>query len=272
MSEYIRACEQAAKAGGAILQQWRGKFDVREKGPADLVTEADLVSQEKIRELLLSQFPDHDFLGEEDGPLDENSPERDSEKDACQKDAAKSEFQWIVDPLDGTTNYVHGLPNYSVSVALRRSGKIVAGAVYDPSLDECYSAALGSGAWLNGNRIQTSSVTQMSQALLAASFPAFVSTDSPEIGDLTRVMPHCQAFRRLGSAALNLCYVAAGRLDGYWATSTKIWDIAAGVLMVSEAGGVVTSPDGSPLDLDRASFVTASCESLHAELREILGF
>ncbi len=267
MSEYIRACEQAAKAGGAVLQQWRGKFDVREKGPADLVTEADLASQKKIRELLLGQFPDHDFLGEEDDPLDANQGKRDSAQDS-----SKSEFQWIVDPLDGTTNYVHGLPNYSVSVALRQRGQIVAGAVYDPMLDECYSAAAGCGATLNGTRIHTSDVTQMSQALLAASFPAYVSTDSPEVGDLTRVIPHCQAFRRLGSAALNLCYVAAGRLDGYWATSTKIWDIAAGVLIVSEAGGVVTSPDGSPLDLDQARFVTASCDSLHRQLREILGY
>ena len=263
MSDYSRACEQAARAGGEVLQQWCGSFGVREKGPADLVTEADFASQKKIQGLLMSQFPNHDFLGEEDGPLDINSPK---------KETQTSEFQWIVDPLDGTTNYVHGLPNYCVSVALKQGEQIIVGAIYNPVSDECYTATLGGGAMLNGKPIRVSPVTEMSQALLAASFPAHVSDNSPEITDLARVIPHCQAFRRLGSAALNLCYVAAGRLDGYWATNTKIWDIAAGVLLVREAGGIVTSLDGSPLNLERASFVAAAGDSLHVRLREILGY
>ncbi len=181
-----------------------------------------------------------------------------------------SEFTWIVDPLDGTTNYVHGLDNYCVSVALRHRNEVVLGTVYDPSRDECYSAIKDQGAVLNGSRITTSDTARLEKALVAASFPARVQRDSAEVRRFLEVLYRCQALRRLGSAALNLCYVASGRLDAYWATTVKIWDVAAGTLIVREAGGVVTDLNGGPLNLDRPRFVSASNTTLHAELASVL--
>ena len=254
MTDYKKICEQAARAGGAVLLDWRGRFQVREKAPADLVTEADLASQKTIRELVLAEFPDHDFLGEEDSPAA----------------AAVSDYRWIVDPLDGTTNYVHGMNNYSVSVALEHQGRIIAGAVFDPVADECYTAALGEGAWLGETPIRASDVTELEQALVAVSLPARVQRDSPDIQDFIEATLRCQAVRRMGSAALNLCYLAAGRFDAYWASSTKIWDIAAGVLLVSEAGGTVRARGGGPLELATPNFVAAATPALHAELEDLL--
>lgn len=256
MQETAGICEQAARAGGAVLRRLQGKIQAREKAPADLVTEADLTSQQTIRDLLLAKFPDHGFLGEED---------------SGEAPISSSEYTWIVDPLDGTTNYVHGLDNYCVSVALRHRDEIVVGTVYDPTRDECYSAIRGEGAFLNGQRLTTSDTVQLDKALVAASFPARVQPDSPEVRRFLEVLYRCRALRRLGSAALNLCYVAAGRLDAYWATTVKIWDVAAGTLLVHEAGGIVTALDSSPLDLDRPRFVASSNSSLHAELISVLG-
>jgi myo-inositol-1(or 4)-monophosphatase len=266
MSEFLTVCERAARAGGAALLDWRGRFDVREKGPADLVTQADVASQEAIRRIVLGAFPSHGFLGEENPS--------DADPDA--------EYLWIVDPLDGTTNYVHDLPSYAVSVALRHrprgvaapaatgatvsADRLLAGVVFDPVANECFTAAAGAGAYLNGRPIRVSAIAALSQALVAASFPARVDRDSPEIVDLLNLLPHCQAFRRMGSAALNLCYLAAGRLDAYWSTSTKVWDIAAGVLIVREAGGIVAAPGGGPLDLDRAQFAAQFAAAANATL------
>jgi myo-inositol-1(or 4)-monophosphatase len=229
MPDYLAVCEQAARVGGELLLQWKGKFAVREKGPRDLVTEADLASQTAIRKVVLEAFPDHDFLGEE--TLRESEPER------------KSEFRWIVDPLDGTTNYVHQLRSYSVSVALQQGDQVIAGVVYDPELDECYAAAAGAGARLNGQPLSPSDCQSPDQALVAASLPARVPRGSPEIAAMVEIIHECQGLRRLGSAALNLCYVAGGGLDAYWAGSVKLWDIAAGMLIVEEAGAVMTSLD-----------------------------
>jgi len=254
MREFMEACEAAARAGGDVLQAWAGKIAAREKAPSDLVTEADVASQQKIRQFLTATFPDHDFLGEE-GPRDE---------------VRRSRFRWIVDPLDGTTNYVHGLPNYAVSIALEEDGRIVVGTVFDPVSGECFNVQRGAGAFLNGKRLEVSRVTELRQALLAASFAPGVKSTDPEIGDFLRILPRCQAVRRMGSAALNLCYVAAGRLDGYWATTTHLWDIAAGMLLVEEAGGVFTAFDGGPFDTSRADFVAASTPALHDQLLDTL--
>src|SRR5687768_15961356 len=141
MHDYLTVCESAARAGGAVLLDWIDRFAVREKGPADLVTEADLASQNTIRDLLLSTFPDHAFLGEESSELPEDKP-----------------YRWIVDPLDGTTNYVHQVPQYAVSVALTHQGKLLVGTVYDPVSQECFTAAAGKGAWLNGRRLEVSRI------------------------------------------------------------------------------------------------------------------
>jgi myo-inositol-1(or 4)-monophosphatase len=215
-----------------------------------------LASQETIRSLLLSRFPDHGFVGEEITAGGSSAADR----------GGHSEYTWIVDPLDGTTNYVHGLDNYSVSVALRRGHEIVLGTVFDPVRDECYSAIRGEGAFLNGQRLASSGVRELENALVAASLPARVIRDSVEVKRLLEVLYRCQALRRLGSAALNMCYIAAGRLDGYWATSVKAWDIAAGMLLIREAGGVATALDGGPLDLERPTLVAAGNTILHAEL------
>jgi myo-inositol-1(or 4)-monophosphatase len=254
LPRWALACEAAARAGGAVLRAWEGRFRAREKGRSDLVTEADLASQDTILKLLSTEFPDHGFLGEEGAHRD------------CGPDAPR----WIVDPLDGTTNYVHGVPNYSVSVALERAGGVLVGTVYDPCSDECFTATLGGGAYLNGKRLAVSTVERMSQALVATSFSTSVQRGDPEVREFVEVLVTSQAARRMGSSALNLCYVAAGRFDAYWASTTKTWDVAAGFLLVSEAGGVVTGLDGGPVDLVRPRFISAATPALHDELRRIL--
>lgn len=255
MSEFLQACQEAVRVGGAVLMEWRGKFNAREKGPADLVTEADYASQERIRELLLSRFPEHGFLGEEDGT------------DIAPRDGR---HRWIVDPLDGTVNYVHGVPNFAVSVALECEGRIIAGAIYDPSLDECFTAEAGGGAFLNGSPIRTSDTTQLTEALVVASFPAGIQEGHPEIERFVRALVATQSLRRTGSAALNLSYLAAGRFDAYWATTTKIWDIAAGFLILSEAGGSLATPEGGEVELAKPRFVAAATPQLQQALRACL--
>ncbi len=255
MNEYVEVCERAARAGGKVLLDWVGRFQVREKGPSDLVTEADLAAQEAVKAVLMADHPDFGFIGEE------TPDERDE----------SAEYQWIVDPLDGTTNYVHQMPGYAVSIALARRGKVLAGVVFDPIANECYSAAAGEGAFLNGKPIRTSDITEMSRALVAASFAAKVTPDMPELQEFLRVIMVAQAVRRLGSAALNLCYLAAGRFDAYWAGETKIWDIAAGTLIVTEAGGQITALDGSEFQVVRPRFLAASTPELHSEMLKLVG-
>lgn len=255
MEEFAEACRTAAKTGGQVLLAMQGKFKTREKAPADLVTEADVASQEAIRDFVLSKFPSHAFVGEED--LEGAA-------------ASDSEYTWVVDPLDGTTNYVHGMENYSVSVALLHHQEVIAAAVHDPNRDRCFHATLGGGAFRNDERLHVSEVTELGQAMVAASFPPMVQRESAEVTRFLEVLVRCQALRRLGSAALNLCYVASGCLDAYWATSVKKWDVAAGLLLVSEAGGVVSNLEGGPVDLDQPRFISASTPALQQELISLL--
>ena len=255
MRQFRDICEQAARAGGQVLVEMRGNFTTREKAPADLVTEADVASQAAIKELVLNAYPEHNFVGEED--------------ESAQV-VSDSEFTWIVDPLDGTTNYVHGLENYSVSVALQRDSEVIAGCVFDPINNKCFSATLGDGALCNGQALQVSSVTTVGQALIAASLPARVEHDSAEVKRFLAVLYQCQAIRRLGSAALNLCYTAAGNLDAYWATSVKKWDVAAGLLILQEAGGCATDLEGQAIDLESPKFIVSSSDLLQRELIDIL--
>jgi myo-inositol-1(or 4)-monophosphatase len=255
MEAFVTLCEEAARAGGAVLRGWEGRLAVREKGPRDLVTEADLASQEAIQAVISRAFPGHAFLGEEGPPSGASS---------------KADVCWIVDPLDGTTNYVHGVPHYCVSVAVAVQGRIEAGVVFEPCSGECYKASRGGGASKNGRPLRTSEVSQLEGALVAVSLPPRVRPHAPQIADLVAIMGACQAVRRTGSAALNLCYVAEGRFDGYWSTSDHPWDVAAGVLIVCEAGGVVTAPDGGPFDLWKANFVAAATAQLNEKLRWVL--
>lgn len=247
-------CEDAARAGGRALSSWVGRFSVHKKGPADLVTEADWASQEAIRKVLLSSCPGHHFVSEES-----DAPPR-----------FDAEYCWVVDPLDGTTNYVHHVPHYAVSVALAHRGQAIVGVVFDPLADECFAAERGKGARLNGNPIHASQVSDLADALVAASFSSSVQFPSREVDQFVAALLNCQAVRRTGSAALNLCYVAAGRFDAFWALSTKAWDIAAGMLLVEEAGGVVTLADGGALSLDTPHPVASATSELHRQFCRLL--
>ena len=257
ISDYATICEKAVRAGGAVVQDWIGRIHVREKGPADLVTQADFASQEIIRKTVLEAFDDHSLLGEEQNPETPVSSQR-------------SEYRWIADPLDGTTNFVHGVPHYSVSLALERHGELLVGAVYDPMRDECFTATAGQGAYLDGRSIRTSRVRELSGALAAVGFPPMAPRNCPDLLVFLEALQRCQAIRRTGSSALNLCYLAAGRFDVYWSFSAKIWDVAAGVLLVREAGGVVTSPSGGQFLLEEPQFLAAANAPLHDRLEQLV--
>ncbi len=254
--EYATVCEKAVRAGGAVVLDWIDRFEVSEKGPADLVTQADLASQDVISRIVLQAFPDHCILGEED--------------QAPATPVARGEFRWITDPLDGTTNYVHRVPHFGVCLALERNGELLVGAVYDPIKDECFKAIAGGGAFLNDKPIRTSDVIELPKALAAVGFPPRAAKDAPDVLVFMEALCGCQAIRRTGSCALNLCYIAAGRFDVYWSFSTKVWDAAAGALIVREAGGTVTDPDGSPFTLDDGRFLAAANDPLHKQLRELI--
>ena len=262
MSEFLPVTIEAARAAGKVLLDWQSRFSVREKGTNDLVTEADIAAQESIRKIVLKAFPDHDFLGEEDAA--------DRKAQGLPPAQRRSPYRWIVDPLDGTANYVNGLPAYAVSIALEHGDQIVCGCVFDPTSGECYTAQNGGGAALNGKAIRVSNCQTLSKAMVAVSFPPNVPRGSIEITRFVEVLHTAQSVRRLGSAALNLCYIGAGRLDSYWATSVSAWDVAAGVLIVREAGGIVTDIRGTPLAIDRPEMLAASSTGLHAEVRTML--
>jgi myo-inositol-1(or 4)-monophosphatase len=257
IAECLKTCEAAARAGGRELLERQGKFQTREKGPADLVTDADEASQDAIARVISARFPAHAFIGEE--------------HPAGRPAAERAEFTWIVDPLDGTTNYVHGYPHYAVSVALAADDQLLVGVVYDPVKDECFSAAAGQGASCDGAPIQTSAVTKVSGALATVSLPARVQRDSPDLLDFIEASLVCQAVRRSGSAALNFAYLAKGAVDAFWARHIHPWDAAAGVLLVREAGGLVTSRDGMEFDLWKPDFLAAANGELHEKLLQALG-
>ena len=254
MENFVEKCEEAARAGGAVLLDWVGRINVREKAPSDLVTEADLASQEAIRRVLMSAFPAHGFISEEE-PLDRRD---------------QPEYCWIVDPLDGTTNYVHGMHHFCVSVALERNGEVQAGAVFDPYSGECFTAQRGGGAFVNGQRLATSATSDLSRALVAVSFPPRVTAESVHIREFVQCLLQARSIRRMGSAALNLCYLAAGRLDAFWARNIQAWDVAAGILLVQEAGGTVTGLDGGPFSLAQPPFIAASTNRLHSVLTALV--
>lgn len=252
MPDYVRICEEYARAAGEVLRQWQGRFNAREKAPADMVSEADLASQRLIHSRIVGDFPEHGFLGEEE-EFSQTAPEA-------------HEFCWIVDPLDGTTNYIHGLSGWCVSIGLVHKGKPLAACVYDPDRDVCFTAARGEGAYRNGQPLRVSETTTLNEALVAVSFPAGVERNSPHVEPFLRLLPAVRAFRRLGSAALNLCYVASGQLDAYWTGSIHPWDAAAGVLMVEEAGGVASTAIGQPVPLELRDLIAAATPQLQRNL------
>jgi myo-inositol-1(or 4)-monophosphatase len=252
--DLLRVAEHAARLGGRLLQEWRTKFTAREKSPANLVTEADVASQRAIFEYIHERYPDHRFLGEE----------------GLRRDEGDSRFRWVIDPLDGTSNYVHGFPFYAVSVGLEERGELVAGAVYDPNRDELFSAARGQGATLNGRPIRVSETTDLAHALCMASLPVIATREHPAVQRFLRVLESAQHVQRTGSAALNLCSVACGRVEAFWSTSLHAWDMAAGVLLVREAGGRVTQASGAAFCLDEPDLLATNGSPLHEELVALL--
>jgi myo-inositol-1(or 4)-monophosphatase len=235
LTDYLDAACEAARRGAAVLEEWRAKFSVREKGHSDLVTEADLGSQRAVREYLSGRFPTHGFVGEEEG-----APRTRPEPGAPPT--------WIVDPLDGTTNYVHDIPAYCVSIGLQVDGELAVGVILDPRQKELFAAARGRGATLNGKPLHASKATRLAEAVLSTGFPPDVRGQERTLDWWRHFALITRSLRRTGSTALNLAYVAAGRFDGYWAYDNWAWDVAAGVVLVREAGGLVTNTDGSHFD------------------------
>lgn len=255
-SEYLTAAVEAARRAGRMqLDRFNEAIVVEKKGAIDLVTEVDLAVERMLRALLAERFPDHAILAEELGQSE---------------GAAHASHLWIVDPLDGTTNYAHGIPIFCVSIALRVDGVLHTGVVFDPSRDELFSAQRGAGAWLNGRRLTTSPAEQLTDAVLGTGFPYDVHHTLDEVVGLFRAfVGRARGVRRLGSAALDLSYVAAGRFDGFWEQRLMPWDLAAGALIVQEAGGMVTDWTGAPFDVFQPAIV-ASNGRLQQEMLEVL--
>jgi myo-inositol-1(or 4)-monophosphatase len=254
------AIDIVLRAGDIQMAGVSRDLQVRKKGTIDLVTEIDLACEAMCRQVIAERFPGHAILAEELGATQGSDGSKAEGGGHC----------WIYDPLDGTTNYAHGLPIFCSALALEIDGQIVVGAVYDPSRKELYTAQRGLGAYLNGTRLRVSLQPTVIDSLLVTGFPYDVQTDSGEILDTFGAFIGCaRAVRRLGSAALDLCYVAAGRFEGFWEQRLKPWDVAGASLMVEEAGGLVTGMDGSPFAV-RGGHILATNGLIHSEMQQVI--
>ncbi len=248
------AIEAVVKAGELQMAQFGGDFRIDKKGTIDLVTEVDIAVERMFRALIAARFPDHQILAEEMGGAATAPP------GAC----------WVFDPIDGTTNFAHGLPIFCSSLALEVDGIAEVAAIYDPTRKELFTAERGGGAFLNGRPLRVSTATGLVDAMLVTGFPYDVHSRVDEIVGLFGVfVGQVRAVRRLGSAALDLCYVAAGRLDGFWESDLKAWDIAGGALVVAEAGGRITDMAGEPF-ASRAGHVLATNGHLHEAMLDVI--
>lgn len=254
LQQWRTVAEEAARRGAEQLEQWRSKFAIKEKAHADLVTDADFASQQAVKSYLLEQLPTHHFLGEED-PAAKGTT-------SVPVDAPPT---WIVDPLDGTANYAHDVPTYCVSIGLMYRGELVVGVIYDPRMKEMFSAAKGHGATLNGQPMQVSPTSQMKFALLSTGFPPDPDCQMRNLHWWKVFSYQAQGLRRTGSTALNMAYVACGRFDGYWAFDNFAWDVAGGIVLIQEAGGIVTQTDGTTVNPFKSDLVAAN-SPLHAQL------
>lgn len=240
-----RACLEAGKIA---MKYFQGDFEIRKKGIIDLVTDADVECEKKIKQIILNEYPNHSFMGEESGTQGEN------------------ENVWVVDPIDGTTNFAHGLDHFSTSIALVKGKEIVCGAVFNPVTKKLFTAINGKGAFLNGKKIEVSKIDSLIDSLIVTGFPY----NDPElekkvISGISSLRGNCQGVRRFGSAALDMCYVAQGVVDGFYEYSLHPWDVAAGILIVREAGGRVTDINGDNAQIDSSHYL-ASNKLLHKEI------
>lgn len=254
MQEFLRVARDAALTAGRLLREnVNGIRQVSYKGEINLVTEMDRLSEKTVVSAILSAFPEHGILAEEEARI-ENS----------------SEFLWIIDPLDGTTNYAHGYPSFSVSIGLQRQGDLAVGVVYDPMRDELFTAVKGGGAFLNGKPIRVSTNDSLIRSLIATGFP-YDRTRSREnnLNYFNALIMASQEVRRSGSASLDLCSLAVGRLDGYWELKLNPWDIAAGALIVREAGGMVSDFSGVRFSIHDKEII-ASNGRIHGQMLEII--
>jgi myo-inositol-1(or 4)-monophosphatase len=259
--EIAHIAEGIARQAGGLLRGFYEKGVATEyKGDVDLVTEADRASEQLIGERLHAAFPSHGIFGEEGT-----------------RDRLDSEYRWYIDPLDGTTNFAHGFPAFCVSMGLERraaglasdaDGEMIAGVIYDPLRDEMFSAERGRGAWLNGRRLHVSKNKELAESLTATGFPSHKRHNSPNIHFYQQITLRSHGVRRAGSAALDLAYVACGRLDGYWEFKLNPWDTSAGALLVEEAGGAITHFDGGKFTLDSRE-VLATNGLIHGELQHL---
>jgi myo-inositol-1(or 4)-monophosphatase len=247
--EFVPTMTEIAREAGSLLMTYfarRVKFEY--KGEVDLVTEADRASEALITERIHARWPRHGVLAEEGT-----------------RTPGAGEYQWYVDPLDGTTNFAHGFPVFCVSMAVEHQGKLVAGVIYDPTRDELFSAERGSGAYLNSRRIHVSKIANLAESLVATGFPSHKRHKNPNIHFYHQITLRTHGVRRAGSAALDLAGVACGRFDGFWEFNLNPWDTAAGVLLVEEAGGQVTNFSGGPFRI-QSEETMASNGLLHADL------
>ncbi len=252
----LEVAREAALEAGRYLKMNVGKIhqiEYKAGQETNLVTEIDKKAEEIIICKIKQHFPQHDFLGEESGAAE-----------------VKSEFRWIIDPLDGTVNYTHGLPVFCVSIGLEHNGEIILGVVYNPNLDELFTAEKGKGAWLNNERIEVSKTTKLMESLVVTGFPYTINKNpEPELTHFRNFILQSQAVRRLGSAALDLSYVACGRFDGFWEGTLHAWDMAAGVLLVTEAGGKWTDYRGLPSNVYNKQML-ASNGLIHDQMIAVL--
>lgn len=246
--DYLSSMQDLAREAGALLLSFFGKVAVEYKGDVDLVTEADRSSELLIVSRIREQWPDHDLIGEEGSRRETGS-----------------DFRWYIDPLDGTTNFAHEYPVFCVSLALEHSGERIAGVIYDPCRDEMFAAEKGSGAWLNRRPMHVSKVTRLAESLVGTGFPSHKRHKNPNVHFYHQITLRSHGVRRAGSAALDLCCVAAGRYDAFWEFNLNSWDTAAGVLLVEEAGGRVSNFSGGPFQIDSRE-VLASNGIIHQEM------
>jgi myo-inositol-1(or 4)-monophosphatase len=251
ISPTLSDLEILARGAGQILRAGYGKrHQIDLKGEIDLVTEIDREAETYLLSAIQNRFPDHTIYSEESGLL----PGHDSQV-------------WYIDPLDGTVNYAHGVPIFSVSIAYAENGKVILGAVFDPMQNEFFSAERGKGAWVNGKSIRVSNTKDLNSSLLVTGFPYDIRTNpNTNLDHYANLSFLSQGVRRFGSAAIDLAYVASGRLDGFWEISIHTWDIAAGALMVEEAGGIVTDMRGGPEYLKAPPTIIATNARIHSEM------